>query len=105
MPLWTFSLRQLVQAALRVLVSVVVGTIGGLLGGVIGQKLFDLHVAVAVRGLRLGDHRALIGASLGIFDVLSRFVRQEDTRGALRKISPGPLAAPWAGCSGGFLSW
>lgn len=102
--LWTFSARQVVQVAPRVLVSVVVGTIGGLLGGVVGQKLFGLlSLSVffifgwAVTGL-------LIGASLGTFDMLSRFVRQEDTQGARRKITRGALGGTVGGLLGGFLS-
>ena len=104
MPLWTFSAPG-GSGAPRVLVSVIVGTIGGLLGGVVGQKLFGLlSLSVffvfgwAVTGL-------LIGASLGTFDVLSRFVRQEDTQGARRRSRAEPWAAPWADSWEVFFRW
>ena len=101
--LWTFSLRQFAQVAPRVLVSVVVGTIGGLLGGVLGQKLFDLMSLSLFLVLGWAITGLLIGASLGTFDVLSRFVRQEDMQGARRKIVRGALGGTVGGLLGGLL--
>jgi len=99
--LWSFSLGQVVQVALRTVVAVVVGTVGGLLGGVIGELLygwlsFFLVIGWIITGL-------LIGASLGVFDVLSAAIRQENARGARRKFMNGIFGGAVGGVVGGVL--
>ena len=102
--LWVYSLRQVGQAVPRVLACVAIGTIGGLIGGVAGQVLYDrasfsvfFVFGWAVTGL-------LVGASLGALEFLSRFVRQEDLRGARRKLVRGVLGGTVGGALGGVLS-
>jgi len=102
--LWVYSLRQVVRVVPRVLACVLIGTIGGLAGGVVGQVLYDrasfsvLFVCGwAVTGL-------LVGASLGALEFLWQFVRQDDLRGARRKIVRGVLGGTLGGALGGFLS-
>ncbi|HEV3258422.1 MAG TPA: FHA domain-containing protein [Gemmataceae bacterium] len=99
--LWSFSLGQIVPVALRTVVAVVVGTLGGLIGGIIGEVLygwlsFFLVVGWVITGL-------LIGASLGAFDVLSAAIRQENLRGARRKLVNGILGGAVGGVVGGVL--
>ena len=46
----------------------------------------------------------LIGAALGAFDILYRFIREEDVRGALAKILKASMGGIAGGFLGGFLS-
>lgn len=101
--LWTSSWRRFGQVILRVLVASAGGGLAGLIGGAVGQASygkFELPVFLilgwAVTGL-------LIGASLGIFDFLARLVRNEDKRGARRKIVNGLLGGLVGGVFGGVL--
>jgi len=99
--LWNFSLGQVVPVVLRTVLAVVVGTVGGLVGGIIGEVLYGLlsyflMVGWVITGL-------LIGASLGVFDVLSAAIRQENLRGARRKLVNGVLGGAVGGVVGGVL--
>jgi hypothetical protein len=102
--IWVYSLRQFVQVVPRVLVAVAVGTIGGLIGGVVGQALFgwkDFSVFFIFGWTITG---LLVGASLGVLDILHRFVLNEDLRGARRKLINGALGGTVGGLLGGILS-
>lgn len=102
--LWVFSLRQPRQVLPRVLACMAIGTVGGLLGGVAGQYLFNewknlpslLVLGWAITGL-------MVGVSIGAFDFLRCWVRQEDLRGARRKVLRGVLGGTVGGLLGGFL--
>jgi hypothetical protein len=103
--LWVFSLRQLRQVLPRVLIGAAVGAVGGLAGGVVGQLLFDWQnrAALLVCGWALTG--LMVGVSLGTFDLLGGWVREEDVRGALRKVLRGVLGGTFGGLLGGFLYW
>jgi hypothetical protein len=101
--LWNFSARQVFQVLPRVLIAIVLGSVGGFLGGVIGQALygqsqwsFFLILGWTFTGL-------LIGASLGVFDFLTRMLRHEDGRGAVRKVRNGLVGGTLGGLLGGGL--
>jgi hypothetical protein len=98
------SLSGIVRLMPRVFVAGLVGTLGGLVGGIVGQALYGLLplsiffiFGWTVTGL-------LVGASVGVFDVLLRFVRREVFRGAWRKIINGILGGVAGGLLGGILS-
>lgn len=102
--LWSLSIRQVVSFSLRVLVAVLVGLIGGMIGGLAGQILFGwqprpafLMVGWTITGL-------LIGASVGVFEVLASYLRGVDAGGAWRKIVNGILGGAAGGLLGGLLS-
>jgi hypothetical protein len=93
-----------VEGMQRVLVAIAIGCLAGLLGGVIGEVLSEwTHLAFfIIFGWTLTG--LLIGASLGVFDLLARLLRQEDWRGARRKIVNGALGGGLGGLVGGCLS-
>jgi hypothetical protein len=102
--LWNFSRRQVWQMLPRVLTGLVVGTVGGLIGGVAGQALFAWQSLSAFYILGWAITGLLVGASLGVFDVLYRFVRQEDGRAVRRKFLNGLAGGAAGGLLGGGLS-
>jgi len=102
--LWVYSYRQVLQVAPRVLAAVAVGTIGGLLGGMVGQMLFGWKEFSVFFIFGWTITGLLIGVSLGVLDILQRFVRSEDIRGAQRKFLNGALGGTVGGLLGGILS-
>jgi hypothetical protein len=102
--LWNLSGRLTVEGGIRVLVAVVIGCLAGLLGGTVGEALSKwTHLsAFIVFGWTLTG--MLIGASLGVYDILTRLVRQENLRGARRKMLNGMLGGGLGGLVGGLLS-
>ena len=98
---WNFSRGQLVQTAARVLTGTAVGTVGGLAGGLASQALFEWLPLSAFYVLGWTITGLLVGASVGVFDVLSRYVLREDVRGAGERSSTEwwaeRSAACWAG--------
>jgi hypothetical protein len=101
--LWDLSLQRLALVGLRVLTAVIIGSFGGMMGGVIGQALYGwtlrtifLIFGWAITGL-------LIGASLGVFEIVDRYRREEETRGALRKLVNGVIGGTAGGILGGTL--
>jgi hypothetical protein len=101
--LWNLSLKQIGQILLRVIVAVLVGCVGGLMGGVFGSWLYfltqlDLFV---VFGWTLTGF--LIGASVGIFEILSALVLQQDMSGSRRKLLNGIMGGTVGGLLGGVL--
>lgn len=102
--LWNLSVRQFAQIGLRVLVAVMIGSIGGMIGGVFGQALFGwvplsifLIAGWSLTGL-------LIGASIGVFEVIHGYLKNEPLRVTLRKIVNGVLGGTLGGMLGGVLS-
>jgi hypothetical protein len=89
--------------AVRVLFGGLVGGVGGFVGGMVGQVLYAwtqwqlfLILGWTVTGL-------LIGASPGIFDLLGRLARSEDTGGAVGKVVKGISGGALGGLLGGLL--
>jgi len=99
--LWVYSLRQLARIVPRVLACVAVGTVGGLFGGVLGQLLFDWHNLLLILGWVLTG--LMVGAAIGLFDLLRAWVREESLRGVRRKVLRGTLGGAVGGLLGGFL--
>jgi hypothetical protein len=97
--LGSFSGRMLFLAMPRVLFAGLIGGTGGLLGGMIGQALYNMEPLSAFLVFGWMLTALLIGASLGAFDLLTQFVRGQDTLGARRKILNGMIG----GIVGGFL--
>jgi hypothetical protein len=105
--LWNLSVRQFGQVFLRVLVAVVVGCVGGLIGGMGGQWLYRMTESFVVQSIftvcgwtLMG---LLIGTSVGVFEVLSSLVQQQDMSGSTRKVFNGLLGGMVGGILGGIL--
>jgi MFS family permease len=101
--LWNFTARQVLQIGPRVLIAVVLGCVGGFFGGVIGQSLYGWSQLSAFLILGWTFTGFLIGASLGVFDYLTRMLHNEDGRGALKKVRNGLLGGTLGGLLGGVL--
>jgi hypothetical protein len=101
--LWNFSLRQVVQVLLRVLIVVLIGGAGGLVGGVLSQSLYGPteQKVFLVGGWTLTG--LLIGASIGAYDYLSSVLLGRDRRGARRKLLNGLIGGAAGGVLGGML--
>jgi hypothetical protein len=106
--LWNVSIRQFGQIILRVGVAVVVGCVGGLMGGLLGSWLQNLardagflRQVCVIFGWTLTGF--LIGASIGVFELMSSLVRQEDASGSTRKLVNGILGGTVGGALGGVL--
>src|SRR5882672_1221961 len=76
--LWSSSARQVLQILPRVFIAVVLGCIGGFFGGVIGQSLYGQSQLSIFLILGWTFTGLLIGASLGVYDFLTRMMRNED---------------------------
>jgi hypothetical protein len=101
--LWHMSGRDAGGTAARVLVAGVVGGLGGFVGGFIGQLLYGaterslfLIVGWSITGV-------LIGAAPGLFDLMARLSRNEDTTHAGRKVRNGVLGGALGGLLGGLV--
>jgi hypothetical protein len=101
-----FSSRGAASAALRGLFVAAVGLVGGLLGSAVGQGLFSLASGMAAEILRAFGWVLtgfLIGASVGVFDILARLMRGEGASGAVRKVIHGLIGGGVGGMVGGLL--
>jgi hypothetical protein len=101
-----FSSRGAASAVLRGLFVAAVGLVGGLLGSAVGQGLFSLSTGMAAEVLRAFGWvltGLLIGASVGVFDVLARLMRGEGAGGAVRKVVHGLTGGGIGGMVGGLL--
>jgi MFS family permease len=110
--LWNFGRSQFGRVFPRILSCVAIGTIGGLVGGVVGQLISDLaeRTGLSVLGMLgwvLGWTLTglLVGVSVGLFDVLTRFIKQEEVRPARRKLINGIIGGTLGGVLGGVLSF
>jgi len=99
-----FSFRRVAVLALRVATATIVGSLGGWLGGLVGQVLYSWkeYDVFLVFGWMITGF--LIGASLGVFDLLSGLLRGQDAGAARRKILKGVLGGTLGGIAGGILS-
>jgi hypothetical protein len=101
--LWVLGVRQPTEAAGRVLAAVGVGSIGGMFGGLVGQALFGWQPLPVFLILGWGITGLLIGASIGIYEVVERFLRGQDLGGVLRKFGKALLGGTVGGFLGGVL--
>ncbi|MFN4259958.1 MAG: FHA domain-containing protein [Gemmataceae bacterium] len=102
--LWNLGWRQPVQIVSRVAVAVLVGSIGGLTGALVGSLLYSLipwDIFIILGWTLTG---LLIGASVGMFDILSNVLRDENMGGSLRKVVNGVIGGTMGGLLGGVLS-
>ncbi len=100
--LWNVSFKQVLVVVQRVAVAVLVGCVGGLLGGIIGQALYSVSAIFYVFGWTLTG--ALVGTSIGVFDLLAGIIRQQDIEGARKKLIKGLIGGTVGGVLGGILS-
>jgi hypothetical protein len=104
--LWVYSLRQLGRVVPRVLVCVLVGGVGGLVGSVVGQVLFDWKKNLdSLRVLGWILTGLMVGVSIGTFDLLCGWVRQESLGWAGWRLFRGILGGALGGLLGGILAW
>ena len=100
--LWNVSFKQAGLVLQRVGVAVLVGCVGGLLGGIIGQALYGVSAIFFVFGWTLTG--ALVGTSIGVFELLSGIIRQQDIEGAKKKLLKGLIGGTTGGLLGGILA-
>jgi hypothetical protein len=102
--LWSLSLAQAAPIAMRLAVGVLVGSVGGLLGGVLGHTLYHFTgwTVFYVFGWTLTG--LLVGASIGVYEMLSSVVRQQDFSGSLKKLIKGVIGGTAGGILGSILS-
>ncbi len=88
----------------RCLVCVAVGAIGGFLGGLLGQLLANTTDSETTQGtLRTIGWTLtglLVGASVGVYDLLARLTRGENTGGARKKLLNGLIGGAVGGMFG-----
>jgi FHA domain len=101
--LWNLSASRGLGAAWRVLVGGCVGGLGGLVGGGLGQVLYGRTQWALFLVLGWSLTGLLIGAAPGTFDLLASLMRDEDNRGARRKVVNGVLGGAIGGVLGGTL--
>jgi MFS family permease len=88
----------------RILVCIAVGLLGGLLGGFLAEFLFSkIWQSIVMRSVGWGVAGLLIGASLGIYDLVRASVRGQGAGMAIRKIINGAIGGTLGGLLGGFL--
>ncbi len=102
--LWNLSLKQIGEVIMRVGVAVVVGLIGGLLGGTIGQALFgatSMSLFFVFGWMLTG---LLVGTSIGVYEMLSSLVRNQDVGGAQKKLVKALIGGTIGGILGGVIA-
>jgi hypothetical protein len=100
---WHLSGREGAEVSWRVLVGGLVGGLGGFVGGLVGQLLYSatqLSVLLVVGWACTG---LLIGASPGMFELLARLARDEESGAARRKVLNGVLGGTLGGLVGGLF--
>ena len=104
--LWIYSLRQVRRVVPRVFVGVAIGTVGGLVGGGAGQFLFDEFANLAVFQI-LGWVLTglMVGLSIGSYDLLRSWVREEALGFPVAKVVRGVAGGAAGGLLGGILDW
>jgi hypothetical protein len=101
--LWNFSWVQLPIAALRVLVAGFVGCVAGFFGAMIGSGLTYLTNLSLFQVFGWTLTGLLIGASVGVFDLFVALARDQDRRGAMKKVLHGLIGGGVGGLLGGVL--
>jgi hypothetical protein len=98
-----FVSRRVGAVVLRGLFVAVIGLVSGLLGAAVGQALFSLTERELLRAFGWVLTGLLIGASVGVFDVVARVVRGEGAGGAVRKVVNGVIGGGVGGLLGALL--
>ena len=101
--LWNVSSAQIVRIGPRILMTVVGGCGGGLVGAVVGQLLFEITGLGLLKVVGWTLTGLLIGASVGVYDMLARLLQGENMAGAVRKTVSGVLGGALGGLLGGGL--
>ena len=100
------SPRDLVSQGVRLTLTLLIGGLGGLIGGFVGQGFYQLSDnkwdSLLVFGWMLTG--LLIGAAPMAFDFLGTVMRNEERRGASRKLRNGLLGGAVGGLVGGVVS-
>src|SRR5262245_32526071 len=103
--IWNVGMRQTGKILGRVSVALVVGAVGRLIGGMTGQLLYqaaDEMQLFFVLGWTLTG--LLVGAAIGVFEILSSLVRQRDVSGAGKKLLKCLMGGTAGGVLGGVLA-
>jgi hypothetical protein len=101
--LWSFPLRQAGAILGRVATALLLGGLAGLFGGLLGEALYSHHPLGTFLVLGYTLVGLLIGASIGVFDLLAGLAGNQETRGALRKVRNGLLGGALGGALGGTV--
>lgn len=103
--LWNVGLGRPLGLLARIFCAVFVGAMAGLLGGLLSQALVlatGLKLVFILVGYLLEG--TLIGASLGLFDLVAALATNKPTRAAVRKVRNGFIGGLLGGAVGGGLS-
>jgi hypothetical protein len=101
--LWNFSWRQFPVAALRVMVAGLVGCVAGFFGAMIGSGMTYLTNLSLFQVFGWTLTGLLIGASVGVFDLVVATMQERELRGAVKKVVHGLLGGAVGGLLGGVL--
>jgi hypothetical protein len=101
--LWHLSGRDGATVILRVLVAGIVGGMGGFVGGMVGQILYASTLLALFLVIGWTITGVLLGIAPGIFELLMRLSRNEESSGARRKVVNGLLGGLLGGLVGGTL--
>jgi hypothetical protein len=114
---WNLSLKQIADIGMRVGVAVLVGALGGLMGGLIGQAMVDVLKNLLKNSAALADILGavlqvlawtgtgfLIGASVGVLELIMSLATKKDVQGATKKEIKAVIGGTVGGLLGGFLA-
>lgn len=96
--------RDKVSLGIRLTLALIIGAVGGLLGGVVGQLLYTWTGSSFVRIFGWTLTGLLIGIAPCAFDYLGSVLRNEEKRGAKRKLRNGLIGGAIGGFVGGILN-
>jgi hypothetical protein len=102
--MWNLGQRQMGKVFGRVSVAMLVGAVAGLVGGIVGQALLEATQLQLIFVLGWTLTGLLIGASIGVFEILSSLVRQRDVSGARKKLLKCLIGGTAGGVLGGILA-
>ena len=98
-----FASRGIAAIILRGVFVAVIGLFAGLVGAAVGQGLYHVIESEILRAFGWVLTGLLIGASVGIFDVIARLTKGEGAGGAVRKVINGVIGGGVGGLIGGLL--
>ena len=101
--LWNFSRAQAPVAVMRVLVAGLAGCVAGFFGALVGSGLTYLTNLSLFQVVGWTLTGLLIGASVGVFDLLASLTNGHDARGAVKKVLHGLIGGAVGGLLGGVL--